>query len=115
MKDFFASSSIPAGMKFPAGSEYDRFDNLSETSWYRDGALLRKLVRLMDLTPGLRVLDIGCGSGRLLAEFSKQPVEAVGIDISSVMLRRARTRIPHNRQISLVHGAYDLNPAHSTT
>lgn len=42
--------------------------------------------------PGLRVLEIGCGQGDLLA--SLRPSLGVGVDFSPEMLRRARARHP---------------------
>jgi SAM-dependent methyltransferase len=42
---------------------------------------------------GLRVLDLGCGTGRLLAEL--KPSEGVGIDSSPRMIEVARREQPH--------------------
>ncbi|MFM8319545.1 MAG: glycosyltransferase [Chloroflexota bacterium] len=42
--------------------------------------------------PGQRVLEIGCGSGDLLAAL--QPAAGVGVDFSPEMLRRAQARHP---------------------
>ncbi len=43
--------------------------------------------------PGLKVLEIGCGTGDLLAAL--KPRVGVGIDFSIEMLKHARTRYPH--------------------
>ena len=45
------------------------------------------------VTPGLNVIEIGCGSGDLLS--SLQPVRGVGIDFSAAMIDVARRRHPH--------------------
>jgi 2-polyprenyl-3-methyl-5-hydroxy-6-metoxy-1,4-benzoquinol methylase len=42
---------------------------------------------------GLRVLDVGCGTGRHIAWLVEQGAEVVGIDASPEMLQRARTRL----------------------
>src|SRR5436305_15146665 len=42
--------------------------------------------------PGLRVLELGCGTGRLLAEL--RPSRGVGIDFSSKMVEIGRQRHP---------------------
>ena len=44
------------------------------------------------IPPGLRVLEIGCGTGGLLAAL--QPAKGVGIDISAPMIERARAAHP---------------------
>ena len=59
--------------------------------------ITEKTMRLMDLRPGERALDLGCGSGwatRLLARVvSESPDgfgQVVGVDISDEMIRQAR-------------------------
>jgi SAM-dependent methyltransferase len=41
-------------------------------------------------TPDMRVLDLGCGSGRVVAPMARQVREVVGVDVSEEMLARAR-------------------------
>src|SRR6188508_654963 len=41
-------------------------------------------------TPGERILDLGCGMGRVLFFLAPRAGEAIGVDISSEMLARAR-------------------------
>lgn len=47
-----------------------------------------------DIRPGSRMLDIGCGSGTLLAHAADVGAEVVGIDISAPMTTAARARVP---------------------
>jgi SAM-dependent methyltransferase len=44
------------------------------------------------IPPGLRLLDLGCGTGRLLA--SLRPQRGVGVDFSPAMVEEARRRHP---------------------
>lgn len=50
--------------------------------------------RAAGFAPGRRVLDVGCGSGTLLAEAVSLGAQAVGVDISPVMVEGARSRVP---------------------
>ncbi len=52
---------------------------------------LESLYRYM-IPPGLRVLEIGCGRGELLA--SVAPEEGVGVDFSEEMIEQARAKFP---------------------
>ena len=54
--------------------------------------------------PGLRVLEVGCGEGDLLASLA--PAEGIGVDFSSATIARARKRHPNLRFI--VADAHDL-------
>lgn len=59
------------------------------------GAYHRRLAEVYRslVAPGLRVLEIGCGRGDLLAEL--EPALGVGVDFSSAMLHTASTRHPN--------------------
>ena len=50
------------------------------------------LERELALTPGARVLDLGCGAGRHAIELAKRGYDVVGIDISPTMLEAATKR-----------------------
>lgn len=53
----------------------------------RSGEVLEELVDWR----GKRVLDAGCGGGRLLAWLSERRAQAVGLDVGAAALSRART------------------------
>jgi SAM-dependent methyltransferase len=48
----------------------------------------------VDLGPGARVLDVGCGSGDLLAHLAQRGFSAAGIDPAPGMVALARDRVP---------------------
>jgi ubiquinone/menaquinone biosynthesis C-methylase UbiE len=63
----------------------------------RRGALRRKLAAVHErvpLTALTHVLDVGCGTGTLLAELARYPCHVTGADPSRAMLRAARRRFP---------------------
>ncbi len=69
---------------------YDRLRPADERWW----ALTEALVRAADLR-GRRVLDVGCGTGRLLAALAERhAVKAWGIDASPEMVEVARAALP---------------------
>ena len=44
--------------------------------------------------PTGRLVDLGCGTGRLCAHFATKGVECVGVDLSDEMLAQARANVP---------------------
>ncbi|MEK6805799.1 MAG: class I SAM-dependent methyltransferase [Pseudomonadota bacterium] len=71
-------------------------------------AVLEQLL-FSHLRPDARVLELGCGTGRLLVHFAPRFAGLEGIDASDGMLRAAERRAPPDGRLSLVHGsAYAL-------
>src|SRR5918912_3501299 len=58
-------------------------------AWERRRALL-----LAEARPGERVLDLGCGSGRFVAELREAGADPVGVEIAEAALERARAVAP---------------------
>ena len=59
-----------------------------------DAGLVAGLVDAAELTPGLRVLDVGCGTGSLVEELNGRGLRAGGVDRSAEMLDVARRKNP---------------------
>lgn len=64
--------------------------------------LFETVVREGGLTGG-RVLDVGCGTGQLVAALAERSVRAWGVDVSLEMLQVARAKLPR--------GAFKAAPA----
>ncbi|MCX6049112.1 MAG: methyltransferase domain-containing protein [Chloroflexi bacterium] len=44
--------------------------------------------------PPYRILDAGCGTGRMSIELARRGIEIVGVDLDEVMLKQARAKAP---------------------
>lgn len=75
------------------GKIADDYDNSFEGRFTL--AFNRKLAEIVRVPEGGRLLDIACGSGRLLKMLRQQrPFEGYGTDISEAMVRVARRDLP---------------------
>lgn len=75
---------LDKAMAIAVGGEYDLFGKL-------EALLLRKL----GLSDGMRIVDLGCGSGRLAAALhGMASVSYVGIDIVQLLLDYAKRKAP---------------------
>lgn len=88
----------PVGPEYAALAEFfDRFA-ADDERWRRKNRGYHDWIAQLhrfQIPPGARVLEIGCGTGDLLAAVS--PSVGVGIDVSSRMVERARSRHPELR------------------
>lgn len=55
--------------------------------------LKRQAMSQLDVRPGQRILDLGCGAGHNLVELADRGARAVGVDSSHTMIARARERL----------------------
>jgi SAM-dependent methyltransferase len=70
-----------------SAAEFDRWRALNSYFHEEDARYLRFVI-----APGLRILELGCGGGDLLA--SLKPAAGIGVDFSPAMIAMARERHP---------------------
>jgi SAM-dependent methyltransferase len=83
------------------GEEYDapyEARAAAGSNVHGEADLLTTLLQAMAPQPGVgmpyRVLDAGCGTGRIAIELARRGVAVVGVDLDAVMLTQARARAP---------------------
>lgn len=57
-------------------------------------ALRERGYKLLGLKPDATVIDVGCGTGRAVAELAARGTRAIGVDLDQAMLAAARERFP---------------------
>ncbi|MFH1800866.1 MAG: class I SAM-dependent methyltransferase [Candidatus Omnitrophota bacterium] len=88
-------ANVPASKKFwkrqEAGFVYDRqFQN--KVGWYIDCSETFPLLELVQSLKNIKVLDVGCGTGRFLVRFP-EPNTLFGVDLSESMLQTTKTKL----------------------
>jgi ubiquinone/menaquinone biosynthesis C-methylase UbiE len=67
----------------------------------------RKIRPLLNLQDGMRLLDVGCGTGSLLLELSGsgKVLNLYGIDLSPEMINAARVKLKDGKHVELYDGS----------
>ncbi|KJR46436.1 SAM-dependent methyltransferase [Desulfosporosinus sp. I2] len=66
-------------------------------------SILDQYEGLLNIPPGGRVLDIGCGTGAFISCFAERGYQAVGVDFSAQMLKAAK-KSTRGKVIEFVQG-----------
>jgi SAM-dependent methyltransferase len=95
----------------PRGDSYDqRWTQLAESGESVHGEA-DFVDGLLGQTDGRRILDAGCGTGRVAVELARRGHSVVGVDADHDMLATARTKAP---DLSWIHADLADLGAHST-
>ena len=86
------------------------YDLLFTTIFYQ--AVHKRLLEYVELPENPNVLDLGCGTGRLLHRLATQfpTLQGTGVDLSSQMLRQARQRNQHRPRLIFKQGNAESLP-----
>lgn len=80
------------------------YDSIMEGINYQDWAsYLERLFQLHN-SPGKEVLDLACGTGSLTCILAKRGYQALGLDLSPVMIEKAREKARGLKNISFTEG-----------
>ena len=80
------------------------YDCLFTTIFYQ--AIHQRLLEFVELKENAAVLDLGCGTGRLMERLAAKfpTMKAIGLDLSPKMLREARGRNRYRKRLIFVSG-----------
>lgn len=86
------------------------YDCLLTTIFYQ--AVHQRLLTYVTLPPQPTVLDLGCGTGKLLSRLAKQfpSLKGTGLDLSQEMLRQARAGNVHHPRLIYLQGNAEKLP-----
>lgn len=73
-------------------TDYDKVSRVYDTGRMANAELVEKLVRLLHISKGSIVLDLGCGTGNYTVTLQRTAKTVVGVDLSAGMLDRARSK-----------------------
>ncbi|MEP7135364.1 MAG: class I SAM-dependent methyltransferase [Chloroflexota bacterium] len=84
------------------GSEYDApYEARAATGLdvHGEANLIEKLLHSdlnqTNTAPPYRILDAGCGTGRMAIELARRGIAVTGVDLDEVMLKQAKHKAPH--------------------
>jgi ubiquinone/menaquinone biosynthesis C-methylase UbiE len=86
------------------------YDFLFPSIFYQ--AIHKRLLEFVELPEQPKVLDIGCGTGRLLTRLATEfpTLQGIGLDLSAQMLQQARERNSHRERLSYQQGDAESLP-----
>lgn len=77
-------------------------------AWLRKPGLIRRMeitLKLVNPSAGKKILDVGCGSGKLAVECARRGAEVCGVDVSRNMIEIAKSHCEKkNAKVELIVG-----------
>jgi putative AdoMet-dependent methyltransferase len=99
----------PAGVDLAGAEAVARYDRNLGTDPERDNALLDRL----EVGPGTRFVDLGCGTRSLVVEAARRGADAHGVDVAEQMLAFTRRRAADAGVTVSLHHAGFLSYRHA--
>ena len=91
-------------------SFFDQIASAWDTHRPPDADRIERILDLSDITPGVTVLDVACGTGVLFPHYLKRGVAHItGVDLSANMLAQAEKKYPDPR-VTLLCGDAETLP-----
>ena len=88
---------------------YDNMLNIATLGFYRN--FIVRAIKAMDLQPGDKILDLGCGTGRnacIMETYLGDAAEITGMDISPIMERQFNNKCAKYQNIKFIRQRIDL-------
>jgi SAM-dependent methyltransferase len=102
MQHYCRKSGVPTLLQFNDNLNHEYDSDYYSQSVTMSFGLKKKVINGMDLKlkalnakEGERILDVGCGLGRIAYEISKSGADVYGIDISGYAIKYAQTTFPN--------------------
>jgi len=109
MRDFWDAKARENALYF-VNNELDFSDPDEARFWASGLEVLETLLGLFDLSirPTDRVVEIGCGVGRITRPLAQRANQVTGVDVSPEMLRQCESALGDLRNVELIRGnGYD--------
>jgi len=87
---------------------YDKVMNFATLGFYR--GFIQRSIKAMDIQPGDKILDLGCGTGRnacIMAKYLSEDGKIVGMDVSPIMERQFNKKCADLRNVAFVRQRID--------
>jgi ubiquinone/menaquinone biosynthesis C-methylase UbiE len=88
---------------------YDNIMNIASVGHYR--GFIHGAIKAMDIQPGDKILDLGCGTGRnacIMAKYLGHDGEITGMDISSIMESQFKKKCADLQNIKFIRQRIDV-------